>query len=99
MPKCDRCPKQIMFVMVRSASGKTSRMPVDEQPDPGGNVAVSPGHRARVVPPGRPIEDSEVRHMPHFATCPNYKKPAAEPRQPAPRPVPAPTLFDTTTEE
>ena len=88
-----------MFVMVRSASGKQSRMPVDELPDPGGNVAVAPGHRARIVPKGGAVADNEVVHMPHFATCPNYKKAAAEPKPATPRPPAPASLFDTTTEE
>lgn len=94
MPKCDRCPKHIVFVMVRSAGGKLSRMPVDEVPDPGGNVAVSPGHRARIVPKGGQLDDGEQLYMPHFATCANYRKPAAESRQPQPKPAPQPALFE-----
>jgi hypothetical protein len=97
--KCDRCPAHIIFVKVRPAKGGLTRMPVNELPDQGGNVAVGPGGRARIVAPGQPIRDDEVRHMPHFATCPRYKKPAAEPRAPKPRPAPPPDLFSTLDEE
>lgn len=93
MPKCDRCPASIIFVQVRSATGKLSRMPVNEIPDNTGNVAVGPGHRGRVVPKGAPIHDSETMYMPHFATCPNYKKPKADPKPARVKPVPPPTLF------
>jgi len=95
MARCDRCPAHIIFVMVTSASGKQSRMPVNEAPDQGGNVVVAPGLRARIVAPGREIRDDEVRHMPHFATCPRYKKPAAEKAAPKPRPAAPPDLFTT----
>lgn len=94
MPRCDRCTTHVIFVQVRSATGKLSRMPVNEIPDPDGNVAVGPGRRGRVVGRDRVIADSEVMHMPHFATCPNYRKPAAETKPNPPRPEPPATLFD-----
>ena len=89
LAECHECSAPIVFA--RLDTGKA--IPLDPLPNPAGNVAVlRVGHTLQgyVVSARRPFASPYVRAMPHHASC------EALPRKPAP--VPAPTLFDTTTE-
>lgn len=96
---CGGCKARITFVTVTRAAGGTSRMVLDERPDPAGNVAVRTSGQSKVGrvlgKNGRPDSD-EVMYMPHAATCtkpPPKRKPAKpRPEPAAPRPA---TLFDS----
>src|SRR5579863_7623766 len=94
------CSARITFVNVTKRAGGRSRMPLNDRPDPAGNVAVRVSGQSkigRVVSKGQPLDADETLYMPHFATCPRPKDfrrrdtpPAAEPATPDPEPA---TLF------
>lgn len=94
---CDGCNARITFVTVTRADGKRSRMPLNDRPDPAGNVAVRASGQSkigRIRSLGQPLDTDETRYMPHFATCPRPPKRRKPPRvKAAPPPEPA-TLFD-----
>jgi hypothetical protein len=110
---CDApgCGAAIAIITITKASGGTSRMPINDQPDPEGNIAVRTvdGLRTgRVATPARPVRAGEVLYMPHFATCTKPKQfrkretPAERQRRrseeiakPDPEPAPQPDLFTT----
>lgn len=76
---CDApaCGARIIFITITKQKGGTSRMVLNEQPDPAGNVAVREvdGLRTgRVATKDRPIRDGEVMYMPHWATCPKPRQ-------------------------
>lgn len=80
MSGCRQCGLDVLWALTKTGA----KMPVDPEPNEGGNVAVYRDHlgqlRARVVMVGAPIEDYERRAMPHIATC--VKK------APTPKPMP-----------
>lgn len=74
--KCNRCKAPIMWA--RTVAGENGpggkAIPIDPDPNPAGNVAVRPQRRgellARVLTKGEDHDhQTEVRAMPHFATC------------------------------
>lgn len=65
MAQCRSCGAPIRWVVIEK-SGK--RMPVDSEPSITGNIAVS-GERASYVTPD--ANATPMRHLSHFATCPN----------------------------
>jgi hypothetical protein len=72
--RCRSCGAPIRWAV--TVNGK--RMPVDDQPTPGGNVSTVPNGAgpglllALVHPPGQTTLDAdEPRFTSHFATCPN----------------------------
>lgn len=76
MPRCD-CGAY--FIFVETLSGK--KMPLDEKPNPEGNVRVRYDEAAgteiaEVVGKAPPtlFDEPEERWMPHFATCPHAAK-------------------------
>lgn len=96
---CDGCNARITFVTVTRLDGRRSRMPLNDHPDPAGNIAVRISGQSkigRVRALGQALDTDETRYMPHFATCPNPPK-RRKPGKPAPKPAPPPpaTLFDT----
>jgi hypothetical protein len=71
---CKTCLAPIIFV--RLDSGKI--MPIDHTPNPAGNVAVYFGpsglpRTAYVLSKDKPLIDGYTLHMPHHATCPNWR--------------------------
>lgn len=68
-----QCAQPIVFAVVASQRGKPSRMPLDPDPNPEGNVACFRDGGGRLV--GRVLAKDqqpvayEKRYMPHFATC------------------------------
>lgn len=63
------CGAEITWT-TEASSGRNR--PVDTTPNPKGNVAVREtptGLVSRVITTDRPLEDGEVLHMPHHATC------------------------------
>ena len=81
MGYCRECRQPILFATVTNKEGRPpSRMPLDPDPDPAGNVAVYRDETRRLV--GRVLgKDArpagyERLFMPHFATCPKRKEAA-----------------------
>lgn len=72
---CEKCKRPIGFALVSNREGRPpSRMPLDPQPDPAGNVAVYRDGSGTLVgrvlgKDGRPLGYERLM-MPHFATCP-----------------------------
>ena len=71
---CRECGKPVVFARVSNKTGKPpGSMPLNPDPDPGGNVAVYKDVTgrlvARVVGKGGPCLGYEQLMMPHFATC------------------------------
>lgn len=77
---CDLCNADIVWAV--TPAGK--RMPLDParlaEDDARGNVGVRRDHlgrvQARVLSTREPLRAGEWRAIPHFATCPNYRRPA-----------------------
>lgn len=67
MPKCRSCGKPVDWVTTES--GK--KMPLDEKPDPSGNIVLIHGI-AHVLKKGEEPLERPTRTS-HFATCPNAK--------------------------
>lgn len=76
LSKCTRCKAPIVWA--RTVAGENGpggkAMPLDPEPNPAGNVAVRPQRRgellARVLKADEDHDHhTEVRAMPHFATC------------------------------
>lgn len=68
-----KCAAPIIFVRVANEAGHKLRlMPLNAEPDPGGNVAVMADGtgtwRGRVLGRSKPLEHETV-YCPHFATC------------------------------
>ena len=73
---CKTCLAPIIFV--RLGSGKL--LPIDHTPNAAGNVAVlfnrsGTPQKAYVLSKDHPLIDGYTLHMPHHATCPNWRKP------------------------
>jgi hypothetical protein len=76
---CDSCAAKginalIVFIPVANNAGRKMRpMPLNAEPDPAGNVAVSRtgsgALRGRVLAGGQKAIPPEVTYCPHFATC------------------------------
>ena len=68
---CKTCFAPITFV--RLGSGRV--IPIDHAPHPAGNVAVSDDtpRTAYVLSREHPLIDGYTLHMPHHATCPNWR--------------------------
>lgn len=73
--QCDtpKCGARIFFVVIANQAGRKPRlMPLDAEPDPGGNVAAYQDEtgtwRGRVLGKGQPAPH-ETLYCPHFATC------------------------------
>lgn len=65
---CRSCSARVRWV--RTKAGKP--MPLDPEPNEAGNVTLD---EAGVATVHSPQSDAEgVRYMPHFATCPNYRR-------------------------
>jgi hypothetical protein len=65
---CRRCHAEIIWAT--TLLGRP--MPLDPDPASDGNVAAwldGPTMRCRVLSAGQPIEPTETRYRPHFATC------------------------------
>lgn len=71
MNTCRSCDASIVWADTSSGS----RMPVDAEPVPDGNLVLtypSPGRAlALVVDPAQLLLDDPPRYRSHFATCPN----------------------------
>jgi hypothetical protein len=69
-PICRHCRRRVIWAVTE----RTRPIPLDPNPNPDGNVALSepsPGRRlARVLTSGEQPTSVECRYMPHFATCP-----------------------------
>lgn len=84
METCRYCRARIVWA--RTHAGKL--MPLDADPDPDGNVMLTrregAGPEATVLGPGDPLfmPEGMTRHMPHFATCPNYDPSTKGPKAP-----------------
>lgn len=68
------CREPIVLAVVSNNEGKPpSRMPLNPEPDPAGNVACYHDEtgrlRGRVLVSGQEPSPHETRYMPHFATC------------------------------
>lgn len=97
---CGGCKARVTFVTVTRRDGRTSRMILDDRPDPAGNVAVRASGQSkigRVLPKNARPDSDETMYMPHRATCPRPPPGRAKPAAPAARPAaPQPaTIFDT----
>ena len=84
---CRICQDPIIFALVGNREGRPpSRMPLNPQPDPAGNVAVYRDAQRTLV--GRVLgKDDHVLGyerlmMPHFATCAKPEPPAKPPPLP-----------------
>lgn len=70
---CQSCGAPMIFAVI-TGRGRPSSMPLNADPDPGGNVAAALDERGRLV--GRVLRAGqepvagERRYCPHFATCP-----------------------------
>lgn len=69
--RCGSCGAPIIWTTTEGGD----RMPCDAHPVAGGNVRILPGGKAKVTPGGMidmfdPTDDG-VRHVSHFATCPD----------------------------
>lgn len=91
---CRRCPALICWALT-TANGK--RQPVDAEPNPEGNLAVSRGADdvlyVRALTADRPdLRPGEWQAMPHHATCtsppPRRSKASPPQRRTGVRPVP-----------
>jgi hypothetical protein len=104
---CDSCSAPIIFIVVANNAGrKPRRMPVNPDPDPGGNVAVridGAGTRiGRVLGRDQKPAGGERLYCPHFATCthperhrrfsPNSSRTAPKPKPAANQPSTLPGL-------
>lgn len=69
MTTCSSCGAKIRWL--RTEAGKP--MPVDEAPNAAGNVVLVGGH-AHVLKKDEQPPANAARLMPHFATCPSYKR-------------------------
>lgn len=69
MTTCRSCGAPIRWL--RTEAGKP--MPVDETPSPDGNVVLIGGF-AHVLHKDEEPPENAARLLPHFATCPNYKR-------------------------
>lgn len=102
----DGCEGRIWFrAVINQAGHKPRSMPLDAQPDDGGNVAAHPGQAwepGRLIAPGEPVPAGWRRFRTHFETCaspdafrkrskPARPRPVREPDQPA-----QPALFPST---
>lgn len=70
MTACGSCGAEVIWAF--TTSGK--RMPVDAEPSPDGNVTLIPPLIPGETPTAVVSSDrdpAQVRHMSHFATCPN----------------------------
>jgi len=74
--RCDSCHAPIVWTITEGGN----RMPCDAEPVPGGNVRIIPAGngrpaQARITPNGMidlfDPDDDGVRHVSHFATCPD----------------------------
>ena len=66
------CRARLIFIPVHKQGGGITRMPLNADPDPAGNVIVSPSGHSVVGRIKRKNEQAalhEVIYMPHFATC------------------------------
>ena len=72
MSNCRACAAPLLWVKTRS--GKN--MPLDEKPNPAGNVVLDAGRRAMVLTDldKQMLRENDVLYMPHHATCPSWKK-------------------------
>ena len=87
---CGGCQARITFVTVTTRAGKRSRMPLNDKPDPAGNVAVRTSGQSkvgRVAALTQALDPDEVRYMPHFASCPNPPRKRKDKRHTAKAPV------------
>lgn len=71
---CPSCGKPILFAVVANNAGRKPKlMPLDADPDDGGNVAAwrddTGTLRGRVLGKGQKPVPPERLMMPHFATC------------------------------
>lgn len=69
MARCKSCGARITWL--ETAGGK--KIPVDEDPDPGGNIVVISGTIARVYRDAKTAQEGwpgKPRYLSHFATCP-----------------------------
>lgn len=73
MSVCRVCPARLRWARTTTTG---SRMPLDLEPSPTGNVRLVRGV-AHVVGPEKTDDPSDdgVRYTPHMATCPGWKKP------------------------
>jgi hypothetical protein len=88
MITCTRCHQQIAFVLLTKRAGGRSRVPVNPDPDPAGNIAAYQAPSIHKTLLGRVLRKQEEplgferKYMSHFATCTAKK---------APEPVQAPS--------
>jgi hypothetical protein len=70
---CVACAEPIVWAMVRKLDGSYSRMPIDVDPAPDGNLAIYRDHlgaiKARTLKKGEEPDQYERRGKTHFATC------------------------------
>lgn len=70
---CVSCHEPIVWAMVRKLDGNYSRMPLDADPAPNGNLAVYRDHlgalKARTLKKGEEPDKYERRGVSHFAIC------------------------------
>jgi hypothetical protein len=85
MSTCRACGERIVFAVVGNKQGRPpSRMPLNPDPDPAGNVAVYKEATGALV--GRVLGKDkqplgyERLMMPHFATCPKRSQPQQLPQ-------------------
>lgn len=91
---CGSCQARIVFVTMTATDKK---VPVDPIPDDEGTVCarlVGNHLQGYVISKDRPYERIYTRYTAHYATCPDRPRPASKPK-----PEPAPTLFDTPTQQ
>lgn len=77
MSTCGACGAPIEWVKTEASHGAKS-MPLDAEPNDEGNVelvwSAVRGQREARVHGQAPLVQPEVLYMPHFVTCPNYKR-------------------------
>lgn len=74
MPACRSCGKPVEWV--NTETGK--KMPLDEKPDPSGNIILKNGV-AHVLKKDELPPPKSNRYFSHFSTCPNAKSHRKEP--------------------
>jgi len=72
MPVCKggSCGAPIIFVKTQTGAD----LPIDEEPNPEGNVVLEADGKAQVLPPKEAERYTGEKYMPHWKTCPDREK-------------------------